>query len=327
MNKSLYRHIGILVAYYILFQSFSNLAVSRTLWPYLNGADFVKELVLNFIAISIIYVTNYIIVFLIWKHVGIKKKLFLDLLTSIMLMFMAKFLLVFFLPGMQALHSHVTWADAIFDNFFILAGLEIAYFVRDRIWKMQEINKSKQKMMQYQNDILRSQVNPHFLFNTLNVLYSLVDKDAGKSKLFILSLSHFYRYMLEHQKCEKVLLCDEVQFVKEYVRILSYRYSNRFDVDMGELPVQQKYVIPFTLQLLVENVVKHNKISTANPVTVKVMFGEDSLTVSNFINRKEHLQTSHIGMEYIRELYKVYGKQVEVVDNNITYTVKIPYIS
>lgn len=327
MNRSLYKHVGILVAYYILFQSFSNLAVSRTLWPYLDGVGFVKELVINFMIISIIYAVNYIIVFFAWKHFQTKKKLMFDLLTSFACMFIIKSLFMLLFPGMQALHNRITWIDAIFDNLFILMGLEIAYVVRDRFWKMSEINKSKQVLMQYQNDILRAQVNPHFLFNTLNMLYSLVDNDTEKSKLFILSLSRIYRYMLEQQKCEKVVLTEEVQFVREYVRILSYRYNNKFAVHMNELPEQPKYIVPFTLQLLIENVVKHNKISEDEPIIVMVRFETEYLTVSNHINRKEQLQSSRIGMAYIRQLYEVYGKQIEVMDDNVKFIVKIPYIS
>lgn len=327
MNNTFYRHIGILIAFYILFQSFSNLAVSRTLWPYLNGSEFITELVLNFTIITIIYATNYTIVFIAWKHFSAKKKLLLDILTSCICMVIAKYLYRFLFPDMHILHDHVTWADTIFDNIFILIGLEIAYFVRNHIWRIQEINKNKQKIMQYQNDALRAQVNPHFLFNTLNMLYSLVGKDNEKSKLFILSLSNIYRYMLDQQGRDKVVLTDEIRFVKEYISILTYRYNNRFNVEINGIPEHQKYIIPFTLQLLIENVVKHNKLSINEPMTVMIQFEKEFLTVSNPINRKEQVQSSRIGMEYIRQLYKAYGKHIEVKDDNITFTVKIPYIS
>lgn len=96
---------------------------------------------------------------------------------------------------------------------------------------------------------------------------------------------------------------------------------------MDGVPEHQKYIIPFTLQLLIENVVKHNKLSINEPMTVMIQFEKEFLTVSNPINRKEQVQSSRIGMEYIRQLYKAYGKHIEVKDDNITFTVKIPYIS
>lgn len=329
MNKSFYKHIGIFVAFYILFQSFSNLAVSRTLWIHLDGKEFVTELILNFIIVTIIYAINYTIVFMAWKQLSVKKKLFVDVVASFICMVMARFIYVFLLPDIPSQYSHITWTDAVFDNIFILICLEIAYFVRNHIWKIQEINKNKQKIIQYQNDVLRAQVNPHFLFNTLNMLYSLVDKDTQKSKLFIVSLSNIYRYMLDQQGCEKVVLSSEVQFVKEYAKIVTYRYSNRFNVQMNELTEYegQRYIVPFTLQLLMENVVKHNKISINEPIIAVIQFEKDFLTVSNKINRKEQIQSSQIGLEYIRNLYKAYGKQIEITDDNVTFKVKIPYIS
>lgn len=133
--------------------------------------------------------------------------------------------------------------------------------------------------------------------------------------------------MLDQQGRDKVVLTDEIRFVKEYISILTYRYNNRFNVEMNGVPEHQKYIIPFTLQLLIENVVKHNKLSINEPMTVMIQFEKEFLTVSNPINRKEQVQSSRIGMEYIRQLYKAYGKHIEVKDDNITFTVKIPYIS
>lgn len=326
-KNTFYKHIGILVAFYILFQSSCNLFVSKTLWPYLSGAEFVTELVINFTAISIIYVMNYAIVFMSWKRLAAAPKLLLDVLCSFTGLLIIRSLCFVALPDIEKLRVYIDWTDALFDNIFILIGIEIAYFVRNHIWRIQEISESKQKIMQYQNDALRAQVDPHFLFNTLNMLYSLVGKDTEKSKLFIVSLSKIYRYMLDQQGCEKVPLSKEVQFVKEYAGILAYRYNNKFEVQMSELPARQEYIIPFTLQLLVENAVKHNKISVSRPMVVAIRFEADSLTVSNRINRKDQPHSSRIGLEYLRRLYKTYGKQVEVTDDDVTFTVKIPYIN
>lgn len=115
-------------------------------------------------------------------------------------------------------HMHVNWAGTVFNNIFLLLGLEVAYFVKNHIRHIQQISENKQKALQYQYEALRAQVNPHFLFNTLNMLYALVGKDTEKSKQFILSLSRIYRYVLDQQGHERVTLDYELKFAKEYAK-------------------------------------------------------------------------------------------------------------
>lgn len=223
-------------------------------------------------------------------------------------------------------YSKVNWAGTIFNNLFIFLGLETTNLVRQHIRQIQEISENKQKALEYQYDVLRAQVNPHFLFNTLNILYVLVDNDKNKSKQFILSLANIYRYILDFQGEKEVTLSNEVSFIQEYSQILMLRHNNNLIIEMNNPPETQHHLIPFTLQLLIENAVKHNKISSNTPMRITIHFTNNYLTVSNPINRKPTLSTSHKGLEYLHKLYAAYGKHIEIINNHETFIVKIPFI-
>ncbi|MBP1663108.1 MAG: yehU 3 [Bacteroidetes bacterium] len=319
-------HPCIVIAYYILFQLFYNLIDSKLLWPYESMHQFMVYFALNFIPIVITYIVNYVIVFSRPSTSTQSRKLTIDILFSFASMIVVNLLFLFVVSYIDEQLSRVNWAGTVFNNIFIFLGLEVTYFVKNHIKQIKEISLAKQKVLQYQYDALRSQVDPHFLFNTLNILYSLVAKDTEKSKAFILSLSRIYRFVLEQQGREKVALKDEISFVEEYTKILILRYNNNFSIKMNGNPSKLQYIIPFTLQLLVENAIKHNKISTQIPMCVTIDFKNDHLTVSNPINRKESLHSTQIGLKYLQKLYDVYERKIEISDDNKTFIVTIPFL-
>lgn len=319
-------NLCIVVGYYILFQSFYNLIDSRSIWPYKDIHQFYVYFLLNFIPITIIYIINYSIVFKCRTFNVPVKKLITDIVFSFLAMSLMNITYTFIMSYIAPRYSNVNWAGTVFNNIFILLGIEVAYFVQYHIKQIKEISENRQKILQYQYDTLRAQINPHFLFNTLNILYMLVGKDTQKSKQFILALSNIYRYVQNQQGHDKTQLEDEIQFVSEYSKILSLRYSNNFTLIMEQKPERQHMIVPFTLQLLVENAVKHNKISANTPLTVRLAFKDDRLTISNRINRKPQQDSTKIGLKYLKTLYSAYGKQIIITDENNTFTVEIPYI-
>lgn len=326
MHK-IWLHLGIVATYYVLFQSFYNLIDSRSLWPYNSMRQFLIYFLLNITPIAIIYVINNLIIFRLDKLKTPLKRLSFDIVSSFVSMSVINILFSFILSIISPEYMNVNWAGTVFNNIFILLGMEVAYFVRDHIRQIQQISENRQKALQYQYDALRAQIDPHFLFNTLNMLYALVGKDTDKSKQFILSLSRIYRYVLDQQGHDKVTLFDELKFVKEYTKILALRYSNNFVTETNEPPVRQHYIIPFTLQLLIENIVKHNKVSNSAQMKAEIIFTDSYLTVSNAINRKPSVPSTHKGLEYLKTLYAAYGKNIEISEENNIFTVKIPYLN
>lgn len=328
-KDKIWMHASIVTAYYLLFQSFYNLIDSRSLWPYNSLRQCIIYFLLNFIPITITYTINYLIIFRLDKFKTPLKRLTADIISSFVSMSAINIIFTLILSFISKELMNVNWAGTVFNNIFLLLGIEVAYFVKKHIRQIQQISENRQKALQYQYDALRAQVNPHFLFNTLNMLYALVDKDAEKSKQFILSLSRIYRYVLDQQGHEKATLDDELNFTKEYAKILTLRYSNNFVAEISEQPKRQHYIVPFTLQLLIENIVKHNKVSNTAQMKAKIEFTDSYLTVSNNVNIKPAAQatSTHKGLSYLKMLYGAYGKEIEIKNENNTFMVKIPYLN
>lgn len=327
LKKKFWFYFAFILVYYILFQSFYNLIDSRTVWPYNSLSQGIIYFGLNYIPIALTFAINYAIVFGIHISRRPLRKLIIDIVISFVCMSLLNILFLLIISFIEPKYGRVNWGGTIFNNIFILFGLEIIYFVKEHIHQIQEISENRQKTLQYQYDALCAQVDPHFLFNTLNILYALIDTDREKSKQAILSLAHTYRYVLDQQGRKEVDLRNEVSFVKEYMQILKLRYGPGLEIEMNEPPEGLHYLIPFSLQLLVENVVKHNKVSESEPMRVTLFFTDDSLTVSNPIHRKASFPSTRRGLEYLDKLYAAYGKTVEVTTDNDTFTVKVPFIN
>ena len=223
-------------------------------------------------------------------------------------------------------YGHVSWPGAIFNNLFILAGSDIYYFTSRYIAQIKETADARQQVLKYRYDSLRSQMNPHFLFNTLNILYAMEGKDTEASKKVILKVSSMFRYILEHHEQTRVPLFEELQFVEQYMYILTIRYSHHLHVIYIGEPPSEKSIVPFSLQLLLENVVKHNTITSEKSMTVTIAFLSDGFCVSNPIQPRPVGQSTQIGISYLKNLYRHYHKEVLVKNDFHKFEVFIPYL-
>lgn len=177
----------------------------------------------------------------------------------------------------------------------------------------------------YEN--LKSQVNPHFLFNTLNVLSNLVYEDQDKAVRFIKQLSEVYRYVLDTHKLEVVTLEEEEKFLKAFLYLQQMRFGDKLVVDI-RLQDVQSVVPPLVLQMLVENAIKHNVVSEENPLTIRVFSQDAYLVVENNFQKKMVLpeESTGLGLENIRHRYEFLSKlPVEVIQND-KFIVKLPII-
>jgi hypothetical protein len=177
----------------------------------------------------------------------------------------------------------------------------------------------------YEN--LKSQVNPHFLFNTLNVLSNLVYEDQDKAVKFIKHLSDVYRYVLDTHNQEVVTLEEEEKFLKAFLYLQQMRFGDKLIVDI-RLQGVRSMVPPLVLQMLFENAIKHNIVSQENPLTVRVYAQEAYLVVENNFQKKMVLpeESTGLGLENIRHRYEFLTKLPVAVIQNDTFTVKLPII-
>ncbi|GGM83941.1 hypothetical protein GCM10010967_14700 [Dyadobacter beijingensis] len=178
---------------------------------------------------------------------------------------------------------------------------------------------------------LKNQVSPHFLFNNLSVLSSLVESRPEQSGEFIQELSSAYRYILEQSELDKISLKEEIRFLDTYMYLLRTRFKEKVVLESDITAAdQEKYsIIPLTLQLLVENAVKHNTMSLSNPLVISIKKEDQSLVVSNPLQlRQQDQQTTRLGLKNIVSRYKLLQDKDVVVEQTAThFTVKIPLLS
>ena len=185
--------------------------------------------------------------------------------------------------------------------------------------------------VQAQFAALKSQVNPHFLFNSLSILSSLVHADPDLSERFIDQLSRAYRYILEQKDNERVLLKTELEFIQAYRFLLNIRFENKFDVliDVPEADQSRYSIAPLTLQLLVENAVKHNRMSAKEPLQVYIKLDDDCLVVQNNLQpRPQSENSTGVGLQNIITRYGMLTqKPVWVGESEGSFVVKIPLLN
>ncbi|HET7896259.1 MAG TPA: histidine kinase, partial [Flavisolibacter sp.] len=198
-----------------------------------------------------------------------------------------------------------------------------------------EKEELKKAHLQSQLDSLKTQVNPHFLFNSLNSALSLIRSSPAKAEIFLLELSSVYRYLLQTNENQLTTLQQELQFAHSYFHLLKTRFGEaiqlQIEVDEQWLP----YRLPsLTLQLLLENAVKHNVVSLAKPLTIKLRTDKHPeketvfLTVQNNLQRKtQAVPSSKMGLNNILTKFRLLnGEEVMVTDKDNRFTVTFPLL-
>lgn len=188
--------------------------------------------------------------------------------------------------------------------------------------------KQERKQIDLQLRALKAQLSPHFLFNSLNTISSLVHVSSKKSELFVRKLANMYQFTLNSYDSMIITLEEELNFVSSYQFLLETRFANKLKVEI-DLPqdVLQTQIPPLSLQMLIENAVKHNVLEERNPLHIKVFLKGDFICVSNNITEEPKRKTSfHIGLKNINTRYLLLAKKGIIVSNGNQFLVKIPLI-
>ena len=208
----------------------------------------------------------------------------------------------------------------------------IVYIVNYALTVRNEMMAEREKanMAQYRYLKLKRQVNPHFLFNSLNVLdYIICEEKSEQASLYTHKLASIYRYMIKSEEEDLVTLRDEMVFVQLYIDLLKVRFQEGFDVsiDIKEEDMA-RFVPPCSIQLLIENATKHNAVSMEKPLMIKVESDGNNVKVSNNILPKVTKSPSTgLGQKYIRQLYvDLSGKNIEIEQTDIEYCVTLPLL-
>jgi sensor histidine kinase YesM len=194
--------------------------------------------------------------------------------------------------------------------------------------KLQQETFDKEKA-QFNLELLRNQINPHFLFNNLNTLSALIYEDQDKASDFLRMLSKVYRNILEYKNKETVTLSEELAFFENYYQLLSIRFNEMILVEKNiDESMMQKQMIPLTLQLVMENAIKHNVVSKNHPLKITIETKRNYLFVSNVIQKKESLEfSSGLGLKILSSRYAYLSDSpFEVIKTDSTFTLKIPLL-
>lgn len=266
------------------------------------------------------------------------KRILIGFLSSFFVSIIVIFLLRIFQDVILEQHSFSEfWSTetisnylfSIFITFVVTLAFHTFYFYK-------AYNESKVKEQKIiassasaQFESLKNQIDPHFLFNSLNVLSSLIEENPEAAQKFTTSLSKVYRYVLEQKDKELVSVEEELKFAKTYMNLLKMRFENSITFEVPEFENDDAKVVPLSLQLLLENCIKHNIVSEKKPLHIKIYIEANELIIENNKQIKEVLQDRKgVGLQNIVSRYAILTKRNVIIQESETiFKVKLPILT
>lgn len=211
-------------------------------------------------------------------------------------------------------------------NCIVVLLIEIFFYYKRQIESERRIAMIEKEKIQYQYETLKAQVNPHFLFNSLNVLSSLAYEDSAKANLFAKKLSNIYRYVLLTNTRPTVPISEELSFLNSFIYLEKIRFGEALHFEVINDSDSNGQIIPVSLQLLVENATKHNIASSEHPLKIRIHITNENIIVSNNLQLRHSVEKGGYGLSNLRKQYGLYGEKIVIKQNPETFTVILPYI-
>lgn len=266
------------------------------------------------------------------KIVGRLLLFYLSVLGISFLMFLVIYTYHFIKNGTN-FSLYITGITSIEMKSFFIAALvgfafgAIFFFYSQWADALNRFQKLKEEKLIFQYETLKNQVNPHFLFNSINTLSSLVNNNPELSEKFIQKLSSVYRYVLENKDKEMVSLSTELEFVKDFFYLQKIRDQEKIELKIEAKENEDVLILPVSLQMLVENALKHNSATRKDPLEIIIHFeGVDKLVVRNRLQKKSQLEnSSKIGLKNLNERCRlILNREIEVQETPDEFVVKVP---
>jgi ligand-binding sensor domain-containing protein len=231
----------------------------------------------------------------------------------------------------------VSWSFTIeppfWKRWWFIAGMLLiisaltGMYVRAREARLNREASLEREMVESQFAALKSQINPHFLFNSFNTLIGAIEENPRKAVEYVEHLADFYRNMLLYRERNLIRLEEEMSMVNSYCYLLEMRYESGFKLALN-VPEQSGMIMPLSLQMLVENAIKHNVVSVTRPLFVEIYTENGYIVVRNNLQRKTNPESgTHFGLQSLTRRYQLLsGKPVLTEDNSGYFTVKIPLL-
>ena len=191
-----------------------------------------------------------------------------------------------------------------------------------------QYERTKAENLNAQYELLKQQVNPHFLFNSLNTLQAMIDMDDTEASEFVKNLSHFYRFSLENKKDDLIVLQKELEILESFNFLLKSRFEEGINIIINlDEKISQTLIPPFTLQLLVENCIKHNIVSLEHPLNIEIYEEQYFLVIKNNKQLKSTRESFGIGLSNIKGRYSyIHLNEIKIIDTDEKFTIKLPVI-
>lgn len=328
--------ISVMVAFLTHLPEMIALSGDGSLFPGMRIADVINEVIFTFFSLLLLFYLNLKLFrfHLGMVHIGWKQLLVSYILTWAMSSLLGK--------GFVYLHhyANIPAIDAMLHHYlhplrdFLISSIVVGSCHLMHLSKKSRIVLLDNQQLRTENlinqyEALKSQLNPHMLFNSLNTLYSLIRENSDKAQHYVQELSKVLRYTLQDNESHSVSLEEEMKFVHSYIYLLKMRYEDNLNFSLQiEQDALPRRLPPMAIQMLIENAVKHNEISNRNPLLIYVQATANRVEVSNHLQPKLTTDSStQIGLDNLSKRYRLLFKQdIEVKTENECFTVILPLV-
>lgn len=310
----------------------SNIVMEDDLWE-----KFAVQLTAHYIVVFTMCMADYNLLVFLNKHLPYSKnilyRVIADLagliLISLTLLWVFDFMIYNILHVPPAgLPSFTTkFALGMLTNAPIMLVFELIYYFRSEQQAIADSEKAKREVLLFQHEALKAQINPHFLFNSLNVLSSLIYLNPQNANKFTKALSRSYRYVLSLNQQSAVTVAEEMEALNSYIFLMQMRFENAFTFEVHKSGTfENNKIVPLTMQLLLENVFKHNVATEESPLAIQITIGREYVTVENQVQPSSNADKSGIGLKYLKKQYQLNGKEIIVEHTGTQFIVNVPYV-
>ncbi|MFD2907546.1 sensor histidine kinase [Flavobacterium ardleyense] len=327
------RHFLLFILLFAYLQSiYTRIAIRRVFNAYIftPEAAFAK-----LISVGILF---FVILFFIrnWHKSEILKideilKIFgASLVAYLIAMLTIGFIIAFTFDTIERNFNQETFILSTFSNLldgFIYGSFFMAYYYyQQNIKKQKQLIVSNQAISESKINQLKTQLNPHFLFNNLNILDQLIEEDKNKASDFLNEFAEIYRYVLQASDINFITINKELIFAKQYFSLMQNKYGTAYQLQIEDQN-SDGYIVPLTLQLLIENAFQHNLGHVKNPVFIKIRIDKNLIITNNCIPKRNAKLTSGRALNNLKEQYKLLTKNpIKIQKSDSTFSVNIPII-
>ena len=284
------------------------------------------------------FIIRFVMIAIRKKYYGFKhtaRRAILQVIALLIVGFVVKIILGFIFTNFFDINLHYSPLEAFisiyFTSLFVLANYEGLYLYYQNKQNILAREQLKREQIHSELQGLRSQVNPHFLFNSMNTLLHIIEEDQALASSFLKKLSRVYRYILEKRDDHLIPLKEELAFIESYIFLQKERFKHNLEV---ELEVDDYYldklIVPLSLQMVFENAIKHNIISSKKPLKIEVYIDPlQYLVIKNNLQlKKQTMPSTGVGLQNIKSRFEFFSSQKVIVEQNLThFIVRLPLLN